>query len=283
MMNSDSAQRIKLYLENIYDIPFEVGSSKHYPDNWYDIKPHNNAQELFDIEVRFKNHLRLTIEVNPEKYSAFSINDMSAASDEKKRLFAEYASQLEKRRAKVEFYVNGHIYEATRPESWPETWSSYRMRISRSPICAEDEEFDEVEIASTWASIVTGMFLSLLNVTLIDPDEHYEGGVKRIETNRYERNPVNRELCLSANGYKCKICGFDFESIYGKLGRKFIHVHHIVPVSKMSEVYMINPVSDMIPVCPNCHAMLHQQDPPLSPEQLREIIRFNRNGNEEGK
>ena len=122
------------------------------------------------------------------------------------------------------------------------------------------------------AGKMAGMFLSLLNVTQIEPDEHLEGGLNRIETNRYERNPVNRELCLLANGYKCKICGFDFERYYGKIGHHFIHVHHIVPVSKWTEAYKIDPVTELIPVCPNCHAMLHKSDPPYTPDELRNMI-----------
>lgn len=272
-MENNGAARIKNYLEDFYDIPFDVAQSMHYRDTWFDIKPHNSARELFDIEVKFKDNIRIIIEVKPEKFAAFSIKDMGAASENKKRMFAEYAGQLLGRKAKMDFYINDQLCDATKPDSWPYEWKNYKLRISRSPICSEDELFDEVKIATSWASVVTGMFLSLLDVIQIDDREYLEGGSKKVTVNRYERNPVNRELCIAANGYKCKICGFDFARAYGEIGQGFIHVHHIVPISKMTEAYAIDPVNDLIPVCPNCHSMLHRTDPPLLPEELMKIIR----------
>ncbi len=271
-MNDNSALRVKRNLEELYDLPFDVERSQHYEDAWFTIKPQNSARELFDVELKLKNQLRLIIEVTPEKYAASSIQDMSSAPEESRLLFSEYARQLNARKAKTDFSINGIPCDATDPASWPKQWSNYRMRTSRSPICNENEEFNEVEIVTLWATLVIGMFLSLLDVTKIDNDEHLEGGVNRIEINKYERNPVNRELCLAANGYTCKICGFDFERYYGDIGKHFIHVHHIVPISKMTEAYAIDPVNDLIPVCPNCHAMLHRSDPPLHPEELKHRI-----------
>lgn len=268
-MDTVASNRIKQYLERLFDIPFDVSGDVHFGDYWFDIKPQNLERELFEIKIRFKNHIRLIVEVNPEKYAAFSVNDMAMAGEEKKIVFSQYASELKKRKAHVEFYINGIPNNPEEPKSWPLKWTGYRMRVSRSPIAPEDKEIDQIEVAESWARIIAGMFLSLLNMKLLDENDYPEGGVKRIEVNRYERNPVNRELCLEANGYSCSICGFDFEKVYGDIGRHYIHVHHIIPVSKMDKEYMINPVNDMIPVCPNCHAMLHRVDPPLLPEKLR--------------
>lgn len=50
------------------------------------------------------------------------------------------------------------------------------------------------------------------------------------------------------------------------------HVHHIVPVSQIGLDYVIDPLKDLIPVCPNCHSMLHRKDPPLIPEELKRIV-----------
>ena len=99
-----------------------------------------------------------------------------------------------------------------------------------------------------------------------------EGSKKIIEVNRYERNPGNRKICIENKGTDCLICNFSFTSTYPVIGSGFIHVHHLVPVSQMSENYIVNPLEDLIPVCPNCHAMLHKKDPPYTPDELREII-----------
>ena len=271
-MTNNASLRVKKNLEDLYDIPFEVDAEMIFGDYRFVVKPENLARELFEIKVSFRNRLRLVIEVHPEKYAAFSINDMSKASVEKKKIFSQYAEQIKNKRARIEFFINDIPCDPADPEKWPEKWSRYRMRISRSPIAPEDTEADEIEIAVSWTSIIAGMFLSLLDVKLLDEAEYGEGGVKRVEVNRYERNPVNRELCLEVNGYVCKICGFDFEKTYGEIGHHFIHVHHIIPVSYFDGEYLINPVKDMIPVCPNCHAMLHRTDPPLFPDELRKEL-----------
>ncbi|HBI00952.1 MAG TPA: HNH endonuclease, partial [Flavobacterium sp.] len=67
-------------------------------------------------------------------------------------------------------------------------------------------------------------------------------------------------------------CELNFEETYGNMGYKFIHVHHLTPVSTVGKEYKVNPVEDLRPVCPNCHAMLHRRNPPLTIEELREII-----------
>ena len=59
-----------------------------------------------------------------------------------------------------------------------------------------------------------------------------------------------------------------FESIYGDIGKHFIHVHHIIPLSSIDETYILDPVKDLRPVCPNCHAMLHKRVPPFSIDEL---------------
>lgn len=278
---SNNSSIIKKVLEDKYDIPFSVDEGTRFADPWFDIKPANRNEELFEIHAELKNHIRIVLEIRPERYSAFSINDMSNADNDKKQLFTEYASQIKKKKAKLDFYINNTPHDAENYTDWPQEWRNYRCRISKSPVVFEGESFDLVETVSEWTSLATGMFLSLLNVIKIEetsssPDLMTEGGIRRVTLDRYERNPINRELCLLANGYTCKVCGFNFEKQYGKLGENFIHVHHIIPISHTKSEYVIDPVKDLIPVCPNCHAMLHKSDPPLMPEQLKSIIEANR-------
>jgi 5-methylcytosine-specific restriction protein A len=94
--------------------------------------------------------------------------------------------------------------------------------------------------------------------TIISTPDIFEGIKKQVSVNKYERSSVARAKCIAAHGCICKICSFDFEKIYGALGKNFIHVHHIVPIHTIGESYKINYTVDLIPVCPNCHAMLHK-------------------------
>ncbi len=103
--------------------------------------------------------------------------------------------------------------------------------------------------------------------------ELLEGYKKRVTVNAYERSPEARRQCLIKYGYKCSICKILFEDIYGDIGKDFIHVHHLRPVSKKRRASTVDPIRDLRPVCPNCHAMLHREDPPLTPDELARRMR----------
>jgi 5-methylcytosine-specific restriction protein A len=99
-----------------------------------------------------------------------------------------------------------------------------------------------------------------------------EGSVKKVLVNAYERNPELRRKCIEKWGYSCSVCNFHFQMFYGELGRNYIHIHHLKPLSSIKEKHDVDPVDDLRPVCPNCHAMLHRQTPPLSIKELRDKI-----------
>lgn len=115
----------------------------------------------------------------------------------------------------------------------------------------------------------------LLPEEISNPDDYLEGAKKTITVNAYERDPKARKKCIDhyGNKYECQVCGDSLTKKYGKLAKGFIHVHHIIPISERGQEYKIDPLNDLIPVCPNCHAMLHRMTPCLSIEKLREIIK----------
>ena len=90
-------------------------------------------------------------------------------------------------------------------------------------------------------------------------EELTEGAPKTLCTKRYERSRKARQACLAYHGYGCKICGMNFESMYGFQFREIIEVHHIVPVSQIGKNYVVDPIKDLIPVCSNCHIALHSK------------------------
>lgn len=107
------------------------------------------------------------------------------------------------------------------------------------------------------------------------PENHayFEGAVSRVEINAYERNLAARRACVAHYGPTCRVCGFDFERTYGPTGRDFVHVHHLKGLARIGEEYQLDPIRDLRPVCPNCHAMIHRQEPPLKIKELRRIVR----------
>ncbi len=110
----------------------------------------------------------------------------------------------------------------------------------------------------------------------LSPEEALvEGAAYRVPINAYERNPVARARCLAHHGHSCRVCGFDFEQRYGILGRGYIHVHHLRPIGSIKKEYVVDPIKDLVPVCPNCHAMIHRKGPSatLSVGELRALLR----------
>ena len=103
-------------------------------------------------------------------------------------------------------------------------------------------------------------------------DVFFEGAKKQINVNKYERSKTARDKCIDHYGHKCSVCGMDFFERYGDIGKDYMHVHHITPISEIGQLYELDPVKDLRPVCPNCHSMLHRKTPPLSINELKLMI-----------
>lgn len=103
--------------------------------------------------------------------------------------------------------------------------------------------------------------------------EFSEGKTKKVLVNSYERNTEARVKCIEHFGTNCQVCNFNFQEKFGDLGKKFIHIHHKTEISTIGEEYLVNPTRDLIPVCPNCHSMLHKRKPAFSIEELKKIMK----------
>lgn len=99
-----------------------------------------------------------------------------------------------------------------------------------------------------------------------------EGALSRITVNAYERKSVARAACLEHHGYACAACGVILSEIYGEVAKDFIHVHHLVPLSEVEEGYEVDPIKDLRPVCPDCHAIIHRTDPPMTIEAVADLV-----------
>ena len=100
-----------------------------------------------------------------------------------------------------------------------------------------------------------------------------EGLPKTVVATRYERDPKNRIEAIRIHGLKCSACGFDFARAYGERGQGYIEIHHIKLVSEAKEAEKVNPLTDLVPVCSNCHRMIHRRKGSLlTVDQLKEIL-----------
>jgi 5-methylcytosine-specific restriction enzyme A len=99
-----------------------------------------------------------------------------------------------------------------------------------------------------------------------------EGAPNQVFVTKYERNPFARKKCLDHYGFLCSVCGFNFETTYGQIGKDFIHVHHLTQVATIGKIYEIDPIKDLRPVCPNCHSIIHKRKKAFSIDEMKEFI-----------
>ncbi|MBR0900729.1 HNH endonuclease [Bradyrhizobium tropiciagri] len=228
------------------------------------------------VELGWRN-IRATFV--PGAFARNLIGEMAAASSESKALFVGLAQRAADEGAIVTMAINGNSVSPTEIMMWPATWQRLDLILQKSPLAVNTEDNDENDRQlEVWTRRFTGMVLSLMPIEAVEepaelnPDGLPEGACVRVEVNRYERSRINRANCIEMLGDSCKACGFNFGRAYGPFGQGFIHVHHIVPVSELGENYVINPVRDLVPLCPNCHAMAHQRKPPLGIEDLKHLL-----------
>lgn len=136
------------------------------------------------------------------------------------------------------------------------------------------EDFEIVRKAAHYYAQVNAPSESeiVLPEEILDPDKYIEGSTRVVSVNAYERNSKARKKCIAHFGCQCVVCKFDFEKVYGTIGKGFIHVHHLVPLSEIKQKYRLNPLKDLVPICPNCHAMIHRNKKTLTIEQLKKLL-----------
>jgi len=100
-----------------------------------------------------------------------------------------------------------------------------------------------------------------------------EGKVLQVYVDKYERNQKARLKCIDHYGDKCFVCGFDFGQVYGDIAKGFIHVHHKRQLSEIKKEYKVDPIADLIPVCANCHSVIHLTKPPMTINEIKKKVR----------
>jgi hypothetical protein len=128
---------------------------------------------------------------------------------------------------------------------------------------------DELQVAQTRLNIASGCYLP---EEVLDESGLVEGAVRQIAINSYERNSEARRICIEHYGTTCAVCEFNFGASYGAVAEGLIHVHHLKPLSEVHQQYKVNPIVDLRPICPNCHAVIHLGKQTRSIEEVRLLI-----------
>ena len=184
--------------------------------------------------------------------------------------------------------INYHIKQA---EFYPTDWNTFCLLMDRRTFTREGEPISDINTQSEEpllektdnykSAFINANNLEVKELLKDDINEveevetnirFREGSTSQTVINSYERNPQARKKCLEYYGTSCFVCEFNFGKTFGKIGEGFIHVHHLKPISEIREEYEINPVEDMRPVCPICHAIIHRRDPVFSIEEMKKLL-----------
>ena len=277
MMTTNRMRNLENLLQQRFGFGFlcESGTEESYPVfniRLADLKePHGFAVK---VKLAWKS---LEIQFIQDSFSGHFIQEMGAFDTGKRTMAASFISALTNLGGSLEFKINGAGIDTATIEGWPVDWKTLELNYRRLGVEPDLAQFlDGSSDSFLQCLCYLGIVVALLPVEQGSYEEPLEGLPEgmliREETNRYERNRLNREACIAAKGTTCLVCGFNFSETYGALGEGFIHVHHVVPVSQMGEGYVVDPLNDLVPVCANCHSMMHRADPPTTVDELKKIM-----------
>lgn len=216
-------------------------------------------------------------------YAGGLLSAMASSGTSGRALFEDIANVLVSEGGRVDLAINGQDVTWDALAQWPALWSAFALKARVTPVEVELGSPDGINsLALRWGGGVMALMLSLLPLSVsTEPSSDDEAGLPEgaastVLVNRYERNPLNRAACIMAHGSRCFVCGTSLEETYGPVASGYIQVHHLTRVADMGPSYVIHPSRDLIPVCPNCHAIMHRRTPPYSPGEVREMLEKSR-------
>lgn len=219
----------------------------------------------FQLEL-IETGQRLTIEFTPESFAG----DLVSAIRVEVEINSSPLRLIEKQLAETQgltVRVNGRGVAGLVGALELGPWFDVQLSVSFSKFISAERLRSE-----------TARFLNFLVIALPTEEEDagqigdLEGAEKQGVFNSFERSRKNRAACISLKGTSCLVCEMNFMEKYGEIGSGYIHVHHLTPVSRMKGERPVDPKSELVPVCANCHYMLHRKDPPYTPEELMSML-----------
>lgn len=226
---------------------------------------------------------RIDVHFRPGNFAGELMEAMGRADESGRQTFRTVLGVCRDSGADIALAVNGAAADPEDGAIWSAPWRSLDLAIRRGMLAINEGDADaDMRQIELWTSRAAAAVLALLPLE-VDGDEAGEaapdvaglpeGAKTRIEVNRYERDRRNRAAALAIHGYLCKACDLDMGERYGPAAAGLIEVHHVTPVSEVGPGYIIDPKSDLVPLCPNCHAVAHRRSPPFSVDELRGMQR----------
>ncbi|WP_420133539.1 HNH endonuclease [Rhodopseudomonas sp.] len=214
----------------------------------------------------------------PGAYAGELLGTMRTASREARGICESVLAACIAGGAEVRFNIADVQYSPPDAAIWEADWTNFTATLSRGqlPVNSGDAEL-EARLLLQWTSRLAAAIFALLPLEadeqqIADVAGFPEGAKTLVAVNRYERDRRNRAAALAIHGYRCKACNRLMSEQYGDVAATLIEVHHVTPVHAIGSDYLINPAVDLIPLCPNCHAVAHTRNPPLAIHEIQESM-----------
>ncbi len=226
--------------------------------------PHGFTMRIYD------NYLSWKIELILDIFTAPLITAMQRRYLERKIGLESYLELAKVKNNNFSLSINGN----SDPSAVMEEWKDINFVLAKSYF-SEDSEFSTLSsVLLDFMCIVLFLLIEDTEWTNANIEGEEEGAVYSAIVKKYERSRYNRALCLKYYGFMCRGCGDKLAEKYGPIGSDVIHVHHIFPVSQMGGAYQLNPIKDLVPLCPNCHNIVHRKTPMLDLDSLKALTGF---------
>ena len=168
------------------------------------------------------------------------------------------------------------IQEGGRNSPWHVTEAGLKHLLKREPDSPEELEFVRASLQEQGIAapeVISASLESLAGVVIEEGRITYRSTRQRLRSHRLREAAIARFREQHEGRLFCAICGFDFESTYGDLGKGFIEVHHVEPVREYESIELVLALERVVPLCSNCHRMIHRRSGSvLSLVELRALL-----------
>lgn len=273
------------YLENVIfrktrlDVSVSAGVDLQGRD-FYVLRPHGHpTDQTFSLRTTV-GWRRLEIDFEAGKFAGALLAEMGRTDQTGRSAFRAVLADCKMRGAQIDLQVNGRMYAFDEPDVWNSRWRRFVLRVKKGQLeLGTDDGESDTDIICRWTSRFAAAIVAIVPLeeevqgTEAGVVGYPEGALITIQSNRYERDRRNRAAAISIHGTSCSSCGIDMGRCYGKVAGGFIEVHHVTPVSELTDSYVVDPTTDLVTLCPNCHAVAHRRKPPFSVEEIRGMLR----------
>ena len=246
---------------------------------WYLLRPRGLLPDhTFGIRTTL-GWRRLRVDFEPGKFAGSLLADMGRVDGDGRAAFHSVLADCRRLGSEITLEINGSPVPLDSEEVWTPTWRRLVLSMNKGQLeLGLDEGESDAQIVCRWTARFAAAVVALLPVeeesenAQSEVTGYPEGALATVQANRYERDRRNRAAAIAIHGTACKGCNLEMGARYGSVASGFVEIHHVTPVSQLGPGYVIDPERDLLPLCPNCHAVVHRRSPPFTVAELRELL-----------